>query len=127
MLNREALKRSLNSLVELGTPELDDERIREYVVLYNETLKYISNHLNEDSVLKEYYGKFPKIELKEFNKPSEKFLDLTFRFINDVIFSKSYARGQGMSPEHRKYIDSVRETMPEISTIASELIMRIGE
>ena len=127
MLNKEALLRSLDSLVLMGTPALDDERIREYVVLCNETLLYISNHANKDHVLKEFYGKFPPIELKEFNKPSDKIIDFIFRFINAVLYSRSYIWRQGMSPEHRKYIDTIHEQMPVINTLSSELIMRIGE
>jgi hypothetical protein len=111
----------------MGIPALPDERIREYVVLYNETLRYINNHINEDSLLKEFYGKFPAIELKEFNKPIDKIIDFIFRFLGDVLFSGRYIRHERMSPEHRKYINSIHETMPLVNTIASELIMRIGE
>jgi len=124
-LNTEALARSLNSIIELGNKELWIENIREYVVLYNETLRYIKEHLSESDVLQELYGKFPEIEYREFNMPADKVLT----FFNWILQIGGRRRlyTQTFNPRLNQYRHEILEAMPLISTIASEMMMRLGK
>jgi hypothetical protein len=124
-LNTEALARSLNSIIELGNKELWIENIREYVVLYNETLRYIKEHLSESDVLQELYGKFPEIEYREFNTPADKVLT----FFNWILQIGGRRRlyTQTFNPRLNQYRHEILEAMPLISTIASEMMMRLGK
>jgi|GEM_PF-2616807 hypothetical protein len=123
LLNREALARSLDSLIQMGNQGLDADHVREYVVLYIDTLKYIRMHLEESETLKELYYKFPLIELKEFDKP----IDGIMSFVGGLIGSRSRVAAGSSNPRLEKYRQEILEKMPLINTIASEMIMRLGE
>ena|ERR1700739_87298 len=123
LLNREALARSLDSLIHMGNEGLDADHVREYVVLYIDTLKYIRMHLEESETLKELYYKFPPIELKEFDKP----IDSIMSFVGGLIGRRSRAVAGSSNPRLEKYRQEILEKMPLISTIASEMVMRLGE
>jgi hypothetical protein len=125
-LDRIALDRSLESLIEEGKEPLDFEEYRDYVVLYNNTLKYIKDNQSESETLKELYPRFPEIELKEFNKPIDYILGFIFSFFE-------YQRASGSqsilryNPRWIKYRNDLYDNQRLIYTLASEMIMRVGE
>lgn len=69
MMNKQALRTSLDSLINLGSNEFKIENVREYYVLYNNTLEYIKRNMQPDGELKKYYDKFPKINQYDLDAP----------------------------------------------------------
>ena len=130
MLNRDALNRSLDSLIQMGNEGIEVEQIREYVVLYNQTLQYIRDHFVESEALRLLYGKFPAIEYKEFNTSSDKAKSSVawlFWTIISGVTGGLIRTPAAMNPEIDKYYNDILEKIPVVNTIASEMIMRLGE
>ena len=51
MLNKEALKSSLDSIVELGSDNFKIDNARAYYLLYNNTLEYIKRNMQPNGDL----------------------------------------------------------------------------
>ncbi len=130
MLNRDALNRSLDSLIQMGNQGIEVEQIREYVVLYNQTLQYIREHFLESETLRLLYGKFPVIEYQEFNTPSDKAKSVGASIFWTIVNAASLGLVSGpaiMNPKLDDYYNNLLEKIPVINTLASEMIMRLGE
>jgi hypothetical protein len=111
----------------MGEQGFSIQQLREYVVLYANTHKYIGEYTGESDLLREMYPKFPDIEPKEFKDKGDKVVSYIEWFFTALSRRGADEEPEDLNPEVQAFYDHVMEQVPQITMLCNEMIDRLAD
>jgi hypothetical protein len=116
----------------MGEKGFEIPELREYVVLYTNTRKYISMHTSESETLGEMYHRFPEIEMPEFNNKADRIISYILWLFGNFnsrynSYVRRYREPQEFNPEIKAYYEQLMDKVPDITRLCNEMIDRLAD